>query len=172
MSDHQQLFLNFPLQISSGQFTENHSKGRHKDALQHQTKQEVTSELSDRLDCHSDALYGTLVGPAPDAEVAIFAPLGSPAILHDPVLLACLLVPPIAHQQHRMIGQLKRVDRVTQACVMVDAPFVVNEVRIDLEGHAHWAVPHQLDHHGRLIAPAVEAAYVMVLGGITARTVG
>lgn len=169
----QQLFVNFLLKkISSRQSSENHnSKGRRTQTL-FDTKQEMASQLSDGLDSHSDALYSALVGPAPDAEVAVFAPASSPAVLHNPILLACLLAPPIAHQQHRVIGQLKRVDRVTQARVMVDALFVVKKVRVDLKGHTHWAVPHQLNHHGRLVARAIEAAYVVVFRGVVANTVG
>lgn len=132
----------------------------------------MTSQLSDWFGCHGDALYSALVGPAPDAEVAVFAPTGSPAVLHDPVLLACLLAPPIAHQQHCVIGQLERVDGVTQTRVMVDALSVVNEVGVNLKGHAHRPIPHQLGHHGRLVAPAVEAADVVVVGNVVARTVG
>lgn len=131
----------------------------------------MTSKLTDWLGCHGDALYSTLVRPAPDAEEAVFAPSRSPAVLHDPVFLTRLLAPPIAHQEHRMIGQLERVDGVKQARVMVDAPFIEHEVRINLKGHAQRAVPHQLGHHDHLVAPAVEATYVVVLGDVIARTV-
>lgn len=132
----------------------------------------MTSQLGDGCDCHGDALYSALVHPAPDAEVTIFAPAGSPAVLHDPVLLPGLLTLPITDQQHCVIGQLKWIDGVTQAGVMVDAIFVVHEVGVNLEGHAHWAVIYQLDHHGCFAASSVEAAYVVVIGDVIARTVG
>lgn len=131
----------------------------------------MTSQLSNGLGCYSDALYGALVHPAPDAEVAVFTPASSPAVLHNPELLTRLLAPPITHQEHGMIGQLKRVDGVLQARVMVDTLFVVHEVRVDLKSHAHRAVPHQLGHHDGLVAPAVETTNVMVIGDVIARTV-
>lgn len=40
----------------------------------------------------------------------------------------------ISHQQHSVVGQFKRIKGVSEACVVVDAPLVVYEVRIDLWG--------------------------------------
>uniref|UniRef100_A0A0E9X074 Uncharacterized protein n=1 Tax=Anguilla anguilla TaxID=7936 RepID=A0A0E9X074_ANGAN len=45
----------------------------------------------------------------------------------------------------------------------------MHEVGVHFEGHAHGAIPHQLRHHGRLVARPVEPAHIVVLGGVVAQ---
>lgn len=123
-------------------------------------------KFGDWCSSYSNALNGAFIGSSTDPEKPILAPPGSPAVLHDPVLLAGLMAFPIPHQQHGVIGQLKRIVGVTEAGVMVDALLVVHEIWVDLQGHAHGAVPDQLQHHGRLTAAAVKPTHVVIIRGI------
>ncbi len=125
-----------------------------------------TLKFGDWFSGYSNALNGAFIGSSTDPEKAILTPPASPAVLHDPVLLASLMALPIPHQQHSVIGQLKRIDGVTEAGVMVDALLVVHEVWVHLQGHTHGAVPHQLNHHSRLAAPAVKPTHVVIIGGV------
>lgn len=90
-------------------------------------------QFRDGLGCHSDALDGTLVRPPSDPEEAPLAPRRPPAVLHHPELLTRDVTLAIAHQQHRVVGQLKRVVGVMKARVVVDTLLVVHEVRIHLD---------------------------------------
>lgn len=123
-------------------------------------------KFGDWFSGYSNALNGTFICSSTDPEKSLLTPPASPAVLHDPVLLASLMALPIPHQQHSMIGQLKRIDGVTEAGVMVDALLVVHEVWVHLQGHTHGAVPHQLNHHSRLAAPAVKPTHVVIIGGV------
>lgn len=89
-------------------------------------------EFGDGCGCYSDALDGALVTPSADAEEAILSPAGSPAVLDNPVLLPSLVAVAVAHQQHSMVGQLEWIEGVCEARVVVDAPGIVHEVRVDL----------------------------------------
>lgn len=81
-------------------------------------------------DC--DALDGALVAPSADSEEAVLAPAGAPAVLDDPVLLPGLVAAAVTHQEHGVVGQLEGIEGVSEACVVVDAPFVSHEVGVDL----------------------------------------
>lgn len=85
-----------------------------------------------RVGCDSDALDGTLVISAANSEVAFLAPAGAPAVLDNPVILPSLVAATVPHQQHGMVGQLKGIEWVCKASVVVDALLIVHEVRIDL----------------------------------------
>lgn len=89
-------------------------------------------QFGDGVGCDCDALNGTLVASPADSEEAILAPAGAPAVLHDPVLLSRHVAAAVPHQQHGVVGQLEGVEGVGEACVVVDAPLIVHEVRIHL----------------------------------------
>lgn len=94
------------------------------------------TQIGDGGGRHGDALDGALVAAPADPEVAVLAPLGAPAVLHDPELLATLWTFAVAHQQHGVVGQLEGVVAVFEAGVVVDALLVVHEVLVDLQGGA------------------------------------
>lgn len=125
-----------------------------------------TLKFGDWCSGYSNALNGAFICSSTDPEKSILAPTASPAVLHDPVLLAGLMALPIPHQQHSVISQLKRIDGVTEAGVMVDALLVVHEIWVHLQGHTHGAVPNQLQHHGRLAASTVKPTHVVIIGGV------
>lgn len=118
---------------------------------------------------YSNALNGTLIRSTTDFEKSVLAPVGSPAVLHDPVFLPGLMALPVPHQQHGMIGQLKGIVGVAEEGVMVDALFIVHEIWVHLQCHSHGAVLDQLQHHGLLAASPVKTTHVVILGGIPAR---
>lgn len=90
------------------------------------------SQLGDGAGSHRDALDRTFIASSANSEVAFLPPAAAPAVLYDPVLLPSLGATAVPHQQHRVVGQLEGVEGVSQACVVVDAPTVDHEVRVDL----------------------------------------
>ena len=89
-------------------------------------------QSGDGFGCHGDALDGALVASAADSEVAVLAPAGAPAVLHNPELLPGLVAAAESHQQHGVVGQLEGIEAVCEAGVVVDALLVVHEVRVHL----------------------------------------
>lgn len=149
----------------------------------------LTLQFWDRLGCDRNALNGALVTSPADSEVAVLAPAGSPAVLNDPVLLAGHVALAVAHQKHSVVGQLERIEGVSEARVVVDALLVVHEVRVDLgeergsllplnkytyiskvpdeeqsylKSHCHGPILDQFHHHGCLAAAAVKPTDVVV----------
>lgn len=89
-------------------------------------------QLGDWVGCDCNALNRTLVTPPADSKVTFLTPTSAPAVLDNPVLLPSLLAAAIPHQQHSVVGQLEGIERVCEACVVVDAPPIAHEVRVDL----------------------------------------
>lgn len=90
-------------------------------------------QLGDGLGSDRNALNGTFITSPANSEVAVLAPAGAPAVLDDPVLLSCLVAAAESHQQHGMVGQLERVEGVSEAGMVVDALLVVEEVTVNLQ---------------------------------------
>lgn len=86
----------------------------------------------DGASSHCNALDSTFITSSTDPEVAVLTPAAAPAILHDPVLLSSHVAAAISHQEHCVVGQLEGVYVVGEARMVVDAPLVAHEVRVDL----------------------------------------
>lgn len=123
-------------------------------------------KFGDWRSSYSNALNGTLIRSTTDFEKPVLAPVGSPAVLHDPVFLPGLMALPVPHQQHGVIGQLKGIVGVAEEGVVVDALFIVHEIWVHLQCHTHGAVLDQLQHHGLLAASPVKTTHVVILRGI------
>lgn len=54
-----------------------------------------------------DAFDSALVHSPADAEEAVLAPSGAPAVLDDPVILSGLIIRAVADQQNGVVGQLR-----------------------------------------------------------------
>lgn len=92
------------------------------------------SQLGDGAGSYRDALDRAFIASSANSEVAVLPPAAAPAVLYDPVPLPSHGAAAVPHQQHRVVGQLEGVEGVCQACVVVDAPAVAHEVRVDLGG--------------------------------------
>ncbi|KAF3823814.1 hypothetical protein GH733_007282, partial [Mirounga leonina] len=77
----------------------------------------------------------------------------------------------IAHQQNGMIRELKGIERVSQARVVIDPCAVVEEVIIDLKSNSHGPMMDQLELHQGLIAAPIETSHIVVLGGVITEAV-
>lgn len=121
--------------------------------------------------CHGYALNGTLIGSSADPEVTILTPTSAPAVFNNPVIHPRGCVCAVAHQQNGMIRELKGVERVSQARVVVDPRAVVEEVIIDLKSNSHGPVMDQLELHQGLVAAPIETSHVVVVRGVVTEAV-
>lgn len=70
-----------------------------------------------------------------------------------------------------MISQLKGIERVSQAGVLVDSLTVVEKVIIDFKSYCHGSMMDQLKLHQVFIAAPIEIPHIVVLRRVVSDTV-